>query len=357
MRAGDKAHQQLRPGEHEQRAERSAHRATRGEEDRDARREQPERRDLGRHAARVTSEQLDPDVLAGRGAQERERGRRRSRGDDRRDPETPARILAEPRVARGHVHDGRRHERRKAGHHELRCRLLAVVDEVGRERDREERGGREAQLPCAVGAERRHRDDREQQHQRTAQNRTVVMSTRASHTPARSSKSAKIAEAVVAAPDSIRKPDVAVGTGSAAETTASMRRATRARSGTNGRTTRAATTSSVANAAIAATSASRSTRMGGRPNTLVAASPSGVERRSASIIVPRNAATAAEISSSVGTGALLSLRPTSARIRARTASVASVASAIVARSGASNAPRTTASTPAAIAVDEMDVAM
>src|SRR6185503_3843910 len=331
----------------------TADRAARRQQDRDTRRQKPERRHLGRHAARVGAQEVRVDLIARLGAQEHE-GRRRRRGrDDRRDPEPPTGILAVPSIARRDEEDGRCDERRARRDHDLCRGEAAVIDEMRSERDAEERDRHVAQLARAVRCERGDRDDREQQHQRTAQTRSVAMSVRASHTPARSSKAANTPDTVVADPASARNDADAMGTGSAAETTASSRVLNAVSSGSRTRTARATTTSSVATTAMTGTSVTRSSRLRvfGLPIASDIASRSGNVSARTTMIVPRNETIDAETSRSAGTAAMLRRRPACASSRPTTAPAAITARTAVRRSDVSNAPITIVIAPATITVE------
>src|SRR5437867_1025120 len=143
---GEETNEKLDSGDHEDRAERSADRASRGDENRDARRDEPERGDLGGDPARILADQWDGHGLAGSGTKRRE-ARRSGRGrDDRREPEPPPGILAVRAVARGDVKDSARDERSAAFDRELRDGQLTRGDDVGGKRYAEQRDRRVAQL-------------------------------------------------------------------------------------------------------------------------------------------------------------------------------------------------------------------
>src|SRR5256885_333490 len=137
----------LDAGDHEDRAERAADGRSRGHEDRDARRDQPERRDLCRDPARIVADERDADGFARRRAERGEARRRRRGRDDRREPEPPPRILAVRSVARRHVKDPARDERPTALDRELAHRELAGGHDVGGKRYAEQSDRGIAELP------------------------------------------------------------------------------------------------------------------------------------------------------------------------------------------------------------------
>src|SRR5207247_1855685 len=173
-------------------------------------------------------------------------------------------------------------------------------DEMRGERDREERDRCVTELARAVRRERGDRDDREQQHQRSAHTSSVAMSMSASQTPARSSNSAKTPDAAVADPARARKDAAAIGTGSAALTTASSRALSVVSSGRNTRTVRAATTSHVATTARTASAVAPATITGELAIAVMYERCGGIQKASDTAASPPPARTTSAPARAVG---------------------------------------------------------
>src|SRR5216117_1371963 len=272
LRHVQQADEELDAGHHEQRPERATHRGTSRDQDRDARRDEPEGRDLRGHAARILADQRNGHELARGRAKGREARRRGGGCNHRRHPQPPSGILAVGPIARRDVKDAESDERSAAFDRELPHAELPRAHGVRRKGNPEQRERRIAKLPRAVRGDGGERDDAQGDHCRVDQMRSATIKTVASQTPARCSKIAKAPELTVTARSSTRNPATPAGTGSAAHTMRCNRDTKTSRSGSTGRMRRALIARIVATTTSAAPM-SGSAFSSGRPSC---ASASGI---------------------------------------------------------------------------------